>query len=104
MLPLADKEETWRRRALINMVNQRIAQCRVVIITLGLVEAWRDTATDTFINATPIPELFRRYPSRYEFHVTDFSQNLANLEATHALVARFGHSEDSLSSPCRRSR
>jgi hypothetical protein len=93
MLPLAAEEETWRRRGLINMVNQRIAQCRVVIITLGLVEVWRDTATNIFINATPIPELFRRCPSRYEFHVTDFSQNLANLQAIHALVARFGYSE-----------
>jgi hypothetical protein len=93
MLPLANSEETWRRRSLIRMVNQRIAQCRVVIITLGLVEAWRDTETDTFINATPIGELFARCPNRYEFHVTDFARNFANLEEIHALVGRFGHPE-----------
>jgi hypothetical protein len=91
MLPLADEKETWRRRSLINMVNQRVVQCRVVIITLGLIEAWRDTITDTFINTTPISEVFRRYPDRYEFHVTDFSQNLTNLEKIHALLERFGH-------------
>jgi hypothetical protein len=90
-LPLANSEETWRRRSLVEMVNRRIAQCRVVIITLGLAEVWRDTITDTFINATPIPELSRQYPDRYEFHVTDFVRNFANLEAIHALLGRFGH-------------
>src|SRR6266480_676809 len=46
-------EETLRRRGMIQMVTRRVAQCRVVIITLGLVEAWRDKSADTFINATP---------------------------------------------------
>ncbi len=90
MLPLANSEETWRRRSLIEMVYRRIVQCRVVIITLGLVEAWRDTMTDTFINASH-GELFGRYPDRYEFQVTDFAQNFANLEEIHALLGRFGH-------------
>jgi hypothetical protein len=91
VLPLADWDETWRRRSLIQMVNQRVAQCRVVIITLGLVEVWYDTATETFINSTPPMEIIRRSPDRYQFHVTDFAQNLANVEGIQALLARFGH-------------
>ncbi len=91
MLPLADAEETWQRRSLIQLVNQRIAQCRVVIITLGLIEVWRDILTDTFLNSTPPLGVLQRYPDRYEFHVTDFFENLANLEAVHALLTRFGH-------------
>lgn len=93
MLPLAGAKETWRRRSLIQMVNQRIAKCRVVIVTLGLVEVWRDKLTDTFINTTPIPDLFRRQPDRYEFHITSFPENLENLEAIHALLAQFGHDD-----------
>jgi hypothetical protein len=90
-LQLAGFEETLRRRGMIQMVTRRVAQCPVVIITLGLAEAWRDKSADTFINATPMPELFARYPDRYEFHVTSFSQNLANLESVHRLLSQFGH-------------
>ena len=90
-LQLAGFEETLRRRGMIQMVTRRVAQCRVVIITLGLAEAWRDKSADTFINATPMPELFARYPDRYEFHVTSFSQNLTNLESVHRLLSQFGH-------------
>ena len=90
-LQLAGFEETLRRRGMIQTVTRRVAQCRVVIITLGLAEAWRDKSADTFINATPMPELIARYPDRYEFHVTSFSQNLANLESVHRLLSGFGH-------------
>jgi hypothetical protein len=89
-LPLTDAEETWQRRSLIQLVNQRIAQCRVVIVTLGLIEVWRDIVTDTFLNSTPPLAALQRYPDRYEFHVTDFFENLANLEKIHALLERFG--------------
>jgi hypothetical protein len=90
-LTLAGLEETLQRRALIQMVNRRAAQCRVVLVTLGLVEVWRDKVTNTFLNCTPLLDARRIYPDRYEVHITDFSQNLANLEKTHALLERFGH-------------
>jgi len=90
-LPLAGAEETLRRRELIQMVNRRAAQCRVIFVTLGLVEVWRDIETDTFLNSTPFFNLLNLYPNRYEVHVTDFAQNLANLERIHELLSRFGH-------------
>jgi hypothetical protein len=90
-LELAGLEETLRRRSLIQKVTRRIVQCRVVIITLGLVEVWRDMETDTFVNATPLGEVFRSYPTRYEFQVSDFTENYANLESIHGLLTKFGH-------------
>jgi hypothetical protein len=90
-LELANLDETLRRRSIVRQVNARTSQCRVVIITLGLVEVWRDTVADTFINTTPVPEALRHHPNRYEFHVTSFSENLANLEKIHALLTAFGH-------------
>ena len=90
-LPLADLNETLRRRSIIQLVSSRIAQCRVVIITLGLAEVWRDKIADTFINTTPIPEALRNHADRYEFQVSDFGQNLTNLEQVHALLSQFGH-------------
>ena len=49
--------------------------------------------TDVFINRTPIPSLLNTEPDRYEFHLTGFAQNLANLEAIHALLTQYGHPE-----------
>jgi len=52
-----------------------------VILTLGLAEVWRDVKADVFINRTPIPSLLETEPDRYEFHLTGFVENMANLEA-----------------------
>jgi len=90
-LQLSSLEETIRRHQLIETVTRRIAQCRVVIITLGLAEVWRDKIADIFLNHTPIPEALRSHPDRYEFHVTNFAQNLSNLERIHTLLSQFGH-------------
>jgi hypothetical protein len=84
-------EETMERRGLIQAVTKRIQNCRAVILTLGLAEVWRDVRADVFLNCTPIPSLFKTQPGRYEFHLTDFAQNRANLEAIYALLSSYGH-------------
>src|SRR6478672_2194409 len=84
-------EETLERRALIQTVTNRIKNCRAVILTLGLAEVWRDVQADVFVNCTPIPSLFKTEPDRYEFHLTNFGENLNNLEAIYALLSRYGH-------------
>ena len=90
-LKLVGFQETLERRALLQTVTKRIMNCRAVIITLGLVEVWRDLEADIYLNQTPIPSLFKTQPHRYEFHLTSFAQNWANLEAIHALLSRYGH-------------
>jgi hypothetical protein len=84
-------EETLERRALIRSVTKRIEDCRAVILTLGLAELWRDVRADVFVNCTPIPSLFKTQPGRYEFHLTNFAENWANLEAIYALLSHYGH-------------
>jgi GSCFA family len=84
-------EETMERRRLIQAVTKRIQNCRAVILTLGLAEVWRDVRADVFLNCTPIPSLFKTQTGRYEFHLTDFAQNRANLEAIYALLSCYGH-------------
>jgi hypothetical protein len=84
-------DHTLERRALIQTVTKRVKDCRAVILTLGLAEVWRDVRADVFVNCTPIPSLFRTEPGRYDFHLTSFAENLANLEAIHALLSRYGH-------------
>lgn len=90
-LEFADLQETLERRALMQAVTKRIENCRAVILTLGLVEVWRDVKANVFINRTPIPSFLETEQDRYEFHLTGFAQNLANLEAIHALLGHYGH-------------
>lgn len=90
-LEFADLQETLERRALMQTVTRRIRNCRAVIVTLGLAEVWRDVKADVFINRTPIPSLLETEPDRYEFHLTGFAENLANLEAIHTLLTHYGH-------------
>jgi hypothetical protein len=84
-------EETLERRALLQAVTKRIKECRAVILTLGLAEVWRDVQADVFVNCTPIPSLFKKHPGRYQFHLTSFAQNWANLESIYALLSSYGH-------------
>jgi GSCFA family len=90
-LEFADLEETLERRALMQAVTKRIERCRAVILTLGLTEVWRDVKADVFVNRTPIPSLFKTDPERYEFYLTTFAQNWANLEAAYQLLSQYGH-------------
>jgi len=101
-LNFVDREETLERRALMQTVTKRIQSCRAVIVTLGLAEVWRDLQANVFLNCTPIavahildpnaaPSSFNTEPARYKFHLTGFAENLANLEAVHALLSRHGH-------------
>jgi len=72
-------------------VTRRVRSCRAVVVTLGLAEVWRDIQTDIYLNCTPIPSLFKTEPNRYEFHLTTFAQNWANLEAIYELLTHYGH-------------
>jgi GSCFA family len=90
-LEFVDLEETLQRRALMQTVTKRITTCRAVIVTLGLAEVWRDVKADVFVNRTPIPSLFKTDPDRYEFQLSSFAANWANLEAIHTLLSTFGH-------------
>jgi hypothetical protein len=90
-LSLTGFQETLERRLLLQAVTKRIINCRAVIITLGLVEVWRYLEADVYLNCTPIPSLFKTQPTRYEFHLTTFSQNWDNLEAMYALLSQYAH-------------
>jgi GSCFA family protein len=92
-LELAGFEETLQRRRLMQTVTQRIRDCRVVIVTLGLVEVWRDLQADVYLNHIPAPLLLKNQSKRYEFHLTNFAQNWQSLQEIHALLSRYGHSD-----------
>ena len=90
---MVDRAATLERRRFIREVNARIRECRVVFITLGLVEVWYDTHAEVHLNTTPTPEMLRLFPKRYEVQVSDYPQNLQNMEALYGLLSEFGHKD-----------
>jgi hypothetical protein len=78
-------------RAYAEALYGRFAECRVVVITLGLAEIWRDRRSGLALNKTPPESLIRAEPDRFVLQVMDYGEILAELEAIHAVLSRHGH-------------
>ena len=92
-LEVVDRAGTLERRRIIHAVNARLKDCRVLFMTLGLVEVWYDKLAKVHLNTTPNAEMRKLDPKRYEFQASNYLQNMENLEKLHALLQRFGHPE-----------
>ena len=88
--PLA---QVMERRANIRAAVARFPECRIVIVTLGLAEAWFDAATGLYLNVAPPMPAIRRHPGRFKLHVLSHDEILATLERIHALLQARGHPE-----------
>ena len=74
------------RRERINAVYRKLAVSNAVIVTLGLIEAWFDHRSGGYINAAPPKSVAAADPGRFELHVQDYDQVLAELRALAALL------------------
>jgi hypothetical protein len=90
-LEVTDRAGTLERRRIIHEVNARIRDCRIVFLTLGLVEVWYDTVANVHLNTTPTRDMMQRHPGRYEFAATNYLQNLDNMEQLYTLLTKYGH-------------
>lgn len=86
----AGREEALRRHRLLTDVIRRVPGCRVVVITLGLVETFFDTVTGLYTNSTPRLDAQRE---RFRFRVLSYDDVVAALEGIVALLTEFGHPE-----------
>ena len=57
-----------RRQGLLQ-ATRLIAECRVLIMTLGLVELWWDARAGKYLNTAPFSSLVEREPGRFFLHV-----------------------------------
>jgi hypothetical protein len=64
-----------RRQAIID-VARRVVECSTIVMTLGLVEAWFDRETKSYINYAPPRMLTARNAGRFELHVLDYKTSL----------------------------
>lgn len=82
--PVTLQRAIERRRYLTGEYFARLRRADVVIITLGLIEAWKDRHTGLHLNGPPSAAAVAHAPGRYALEVTDYGDNLAALLGIHA--------------------
>jgi tetratricopeptide (TPR) repeat protein len=86
-------ETLVERREVLGRMYKTIPECRVIVLTLGLVETWFDKKAGIYVNATPRPVMLRNDPDRFELHVLSYNEAKYYLDATLALLKKYGHPE-----------
>ena len=79
------------RRAIVSKLYGELKRCRIVVITLGVIETWYDTLTDLYLNEAPPVSSVRRYPGRFRMDVLSTTDTAARLDDIHDLLAAHGH-------------
>ena len=79
------KELMLRRHGIMTDVVRRVSECRIVVITLGLVETFLDTYTGLYTNCTPTVSAQK---DRFRFRVLSYDEVLDALERIHAAARR----------------
>jgi GSCFA family len=85
-----DFDRTLDLHSRLGAVMRRAANCRIVVITLGLVEVFYDTQTGLYANTTPH---LTASPGRYEFGVLTYPEVMDALERIHRVLSEHGHPE-----------
>jgi hypothetical protein len=81
-------ERARERRGQIDGIYAKLPSCQVVIITLGLVEAWFDRVHQVYLNRMPPHEVMRREPTRFLFRRMDLFEAYPLLEKAIAALVR----------------
>lgn len=79
--PVSLERAHERRRYLEQDYFARMRRADVLIITLGLIETWRDHETSDWQNMAPPYFLAKRTPGRFTLTITDVAQNVTSLES-----------------------
>lgn len=87
----APLERVIERRAMVEDAYRQLPTCRIVVITLGLAEAWYDHRTGLHLNGAPPTPVLRRDPERFSLDLLAYEEILDALTAIHALVKQHGH-------------
>jgi len=82
-----------RRKGLLN-ATRSLAECRVLIMTLGLAEVWWDEEAQTYLNTAPLPTVLNAAADRFELHVLSFAECYDYLKK--AMEIAFTHGRDDL--------
>jgi hypothetical protein len=79
------------QRRQVESATRVVSQCRIVILTLGLAEAWYDTQTGLYANTMFPSQAIKKFPARFRMHLLSYEDVLNQLERIHATLSHFGH-------------
>lgn len=88
-----DREAALQRRVQVTEIYNKLPECRVLILTLGLVEAWYDTELGLYLNSPPMKSLLRSYPNRFVLRVLRHREVYDYLAKTMELVRKHAKTE-----------
>lgn len=84
-------ERAIERRNQVLDIMRRLPECRIVVITLGLGEAWYDTKLGIYLNVMPPQTALAAEPERFRLDVMSYDEISAGIERFLGLVKRYGH-------------
>ncbi len=73
------REEALKQRLAVIAQHRRALEADLVVLTLGLVEAWYDKRTNRYMNSAPYP-LFHSRRDDLELRITDYAENMSALK------------------------
>lgn len=82
------REEALAARQRVAEAMRAITRSDVIILTLGLVEAWYDNELGIYLNEAPGFAVAQRDVARFSLHILDYRQNLAALQSIYELLTR----------------
>jgi tetratricopeptide (TPR) repeat protein len=86
-------ERVMARRERVTAYMKRVAEADVIVMTLGLAEAWFDRHAGCYANVAPHRSVRDSQPDRFEFHLLDYNEIVACLDELHEIVKRYGKPE-----------
>ena len=87
----APLERVRERRRMVEGIYRQIPRCRLVVMTLGLTEAWFDNEAGLYLNAAPPQSAFRADPDRFRLDVLTVDEIIKVLDQIRDFLVQFGH-------------
>ncbi|WP_298016100.1 GSCFA domain-containing protein [uncultured Parasphingopyxis sp.] len=86
-------EDVRARRAGLHEATRSLADCRVLIMTLGLVELWYDNVSGDYLNVAPLPSTLNAFPDRFSLHVLSFDDCYRYLHQAFDIAFKYGRKD-----------
>lgn len=76
------------RRAEVLELTRSILTTRIIVFTMGLVEAWYDNLSGLYLNGSPPKLAMSSQPDRFELHVLSYEDVMSAMDDLYALIAQ----------------
>ncbi|WP_346895691.1 GSCFA domain-containing protein [uncultured Roseibium sp.] len=90
LLP-ADWETMLGIRNTVGEYIKMVKTSKVIVVTLGLAEAWFDKEYGLYTNSMPLRPTVAREPDRFDLHVLEYNEIVECLRQILALLEEYGH-------------